>query len=222
EHTGELIRRTVDGDVALRIQDTRYGYDDAGNTKRISPTEGQDAAAAPDTQCFAIDALGRTTDADRAHNAPQPCANPAPAATVGGHDSPPQTPTPGRPAFQQNAELHAYVSVGFSFGSADAPHPGMYAYIWPQPDGLGSRDWGVPGATWNPDAGLVQLPWPALLQTPDPIHSIVTFGDAVHAAAVDLSGWPADWVCPRVDGWYMSRTPTEQVQRLERERHEKG
>ncbi|MFE7672025.1 DUF5996 family protein [Streptomyces albidoflavus] len=132
------------------------------------------------------------------------------------------TPTPGRPAFQQNAELHAYVSVGFSFGSADAPHPGMYAYIWPQPDGLDSRDWGVPGATWNPDAGLVQLPWPALLQTPDPVHSIVTFGDAVYAAAVDLAGWPADWVCPRVDGWYMSRTPTDQVQQLERERHEGG
>lgn len=58
EHTGELTRRTVDGDVALRIQDTRYGYDDAGNTKRISSTEGQDAAAVTDTQCFAIDALG--------------------------------------------------------------------------------------------------------------------------------------------------------------------
>ncbi|MBT2881695.1 hypothetical protein HET65_30255, partial [Streptomyces sp. McG5] len=122
--------------------------------------------------------------------------------------------------FQQNAELHAYISVGFSFGSADAPHPGMYAYIWPQPDGLEARDWGVPGATWNPDAGLVQLPWPALLQTPDPIHSLVTFGDAVYAAAVDLSGWPADWVCPRVDGWYMSRTPSEQVQQLEREGHQ--
>ncbi|WP_439654003.1 RHS repeat domain-containing protein [Streptomyces albidoflavus] len=87
EHTGELTRRTVDGDVALRIQDTRYGYDDAGNTKRISSTEGQDAAAVTDTQCFAIDALGRLTDAYTAKNADDTCAKAPTAATVGGPDS---------------------------------------------------------------------------------------------------------------------------------------
>ncbi|MEU7445741.1 DUF5996 family protein [Streptomyces diastaticus] len=130
------------------------------------------------------------------------------------------TPTPGRPAFQQNAELHAYLSVGFSFGSSRSPHPGMYAYLWPQPDGLGSRAWGVEGAAWHPDAGLVQLPWPALMRTRDPVRSVVAFGDAVQAAAVDLAGWPDDLVCPRVDGWYMSRTPTAEVQRLEQEWHE--
>ncbi|MEW2708746.1 RHS repeat-associated core domain-containing protein [Streptomyces koyangensis] len=87
EHTGELTRRTVDGDIALRIQDTRYGYDDAGNTKRISSTEGQDAAAVTDTQCFAIDALGRLTDAYTAKNADDTCAKAPTAATVGGPDS---------------------------------------------------------------------------------------------------------------------------------------
>ncbi|MCK2143226.1 hypothetical protein MWG58_20135 [Streptomyces sp. WAC00276] len=87
EHTGELTRRTVDGDIALRIQDTRYGYDDAGNIKRISSTEGQDAAAVTDTQCFAIDALGRLTDAYTAKNADDTCAKAPTAATVGGPDS---------------------------------------------------------------------------------------------------------------------------------------
>ncbi|WP_256968416.1 RHS repeat-associated core domain-containing protein [Streptomyces sp. CS227] len=87
EHTGELTRRTVDGDIALRIQDTRYIYDDAGNTKRISSTEGQDAAAITDTQCFATDALGRLTDAYTAKNADDTCAKAPTAATVGGTDS---------------------------------------------------------------------------------------------------------------------------------------
>ncbi|MGW9365691.1 RHS repeat domain-containing protein [Streptomyces albidoflavus] len=87
EHTGELTRRTVDGDIALRIQDTRYGYDDAGNTMRISSTEGQDAAAVTDTQCFAIDALDRLTDAYTAKNADDTCAKAPTAATVGGPDS---------------------------------------------------------------------------------------------------------------------------------------
>nr|WP_261365444.1 RHS repeat-associated core domain-containing protein [Streptomyces sp. 604F] len=87
EHTGELTRRTVDGDIALRIQDTRYGYDDAGNTQRVFSTEGQDAAAVTDTQCFAIDALGRLTDAYTAKNADDTCAKAPTAATVGGPDS---------------------------------------------------------------------------------------------------------------------------------------
>ncbi|AVH58630.1 MULTISPECIES: DUF5996 family protein [Streptomyces] len=124
----------------------------------------------------------------------------------------PTTPPPHAPPFQQNAQLDAYVSVGFSFGDAKAPNAGMYAYIWPQPDGLEGRSWGVEGAAWHPDAGLVQLPWDKLRETPDPHQAIVAFGDAVYEAAVETAGWPSDLVGPRVDGWYMSRTPPELVE----------
>ncbi|MGM9379387.1 DUF5996 family protein [Streptomyces antibioticus] len=132
----------------------------------------------------------------------------------------PTVPEPNRPPFQQNAQLHAYVSVGFSFGDAQAPHTGMYAYIWPQPDGLADRSWGVKGAAWHPDAGLVRLPWSALRETPDPRQAIVAFGDAVYDAAVETAGWPPDLVGPRVDGWYMSTTPSDVVQHREREHAE--
>ncbi|MEU1277762.1 DUF5996 family protein [Streptomyces sp. NPDC005805] len=126
------------------------------------------------------------------------------------HRAQPTEPPAGRPPFQQNAQLDSYVAVGFAFGDGKAQPPGMYAYIWPPPDGLGTRSWGVDGAAWHPDAGLVLLPWDRLGATPDPHESIVAFGDAVYEAAVELAGWP-DTLGPRVDGWYMSRTPPELV-----------
>ncbi len=124
----------------------------------------------------------------------------------------PTVPTPHQPPFMQNAQRDAYVSVGFSFGDAKAPNAGMYAYIWPQPDGLGGRSWGVEGAAWHPDAGLVRLPWAKLRETADPHQAIVAFGDAVYDAAVETAGWPSNLVGPRVEGWYMSRTPPALVQ----------
>jgi len=119
----------------------------------------------------------------------------------------PAPPPRSGPNFLRNAQRRHYLAVGFSFGSADAPEAGLYAYIWPQPDGLEGRSWGVPGAAWNPEAGLVLLPWSELLKTPDPHRAIVAFGDAVQDAAVATAGWPADLVGPRCDGWHMSRTP---------------
>ena len=119
----------------------------------------------------------------------------------------PTLPRPGKPLFMQNAELEAYVSVGFTFGTPEAPAAGMYAYIWPQPGGLEGRTWGVDGAAWLPDAGLAVLPWSVLRTRPDPHQAIVDFGDAVYQAAVETAGWPADLVGPRCDGWHMSRTP---------------
>ncbi|MER5520138.1 DUF5996 family protein [Streptomyces sp. NPDC002763] len=121
-------------------------------------------------------------------------------------------PAPHQPPFLQNAQRDTYVSVGFSFGDAKAPDVGMYAYIWPPPDGLGDRSWGVEGAAWHPDAGLVRLPWARLRETADPHQAIVAFGDAVYDAAVETAGWPSELVGPRVEGWYMSRTPPGSVQ----------
>ncbi|NGO73667.1 RHS repeat protein, partial [Streptomyces sp. SB3404] len=63
EHTGRLNRATVDGQVALRIEDTRYGYDKAGNTTRVAATAGQDEAATHDVQCFTTNPLQRLTAA---------------------------------------------------------------------------------------------------------------------------------------------------------------
>ncbi|GGZ33946.1 RHS repeat domain-containing protein [Streptomyces poonensis] len=87
EHTGELTRRTLDGDVALRIDDTRYTYDLAGNTTRIASTTGQDNTVAHDTQCFTTDALQRLTDAWTTKDAADTCTGAPTGSTVGGADS---------------------------------------------------------------------------------------------------------------------------------------
>ncbi|MFI1853318.1 DUF5996 family protein [Streptomyces sp. NPDC020480] len=132
------------------------------------------------------------------------------------HRARPTAPPAHAPAFMQNAQLEEYVAVGFTFGSPEAPDVSMYAYIWPQPDGLEGRSWGVDGAAWNPHAGLVLLPWAALRQTADPHQAIVAFGDAVYDAAVETAGWPSDLMGPRCDGWYMSRTPPSPVHAQQR------
>ncbi|WP_324614312.1 RHS repeat-associated core domain-containing protein, partial [Streptomyces kebangsaanensis] len=87
EHTGALNRRTLDGDVALRIEDTRYTYDDMGNVTRVSSTSGQDQQASTDNQCFAVDALRRMTQAWTTKNATDDCGAGPSAATVGGPDA---------------------------------------------------------------------------------------------------------------------------------------
>ncbi|MEE1812459.1 RHS repeat domain-containing protein [Streptomyces sp. BE133] len=87
EHTGELTGRTLDGDEALRIEATKYSYDAAGNTTRISSTSGQDAAAVTDTQCFGIDALRQMTDAWTTKDASDDCTKGPSVTTVGGPDA---------------------------------------------------------------------------------------------------------------------------------------
>jgi hypothetical protein len=117
------------------------------------------------------------------------------------------TPPADRPLFMQHGMAEEYVAVGFFFGSAEAPFPAVYAYIAPQPEGLEDRSWGPEGATWHPNAGLALLPWDSLRRLADPGGAIIEFGDAVYAAAVETAGWPAEFVGPRHDGWYASRTP---------------
>ncbi|MCK1814301.1 RHS repeat protein [Streptomyces sp. XM4011] len=86
EHTGRLTHQTVAGDIALRIQDTQYTYDDAGNVKRVATVAGQDAASIADTQCFTMDALRRLTEAWTTSTPVDDCSAGASTRTVGGAD----------------------------------------------------------------------------------------------------------------------------------------
>ncbi|MCM2393175.1 hypothetical protein NBG84_33710, partial [Streptomyces sp. CWNU-1] len=64
DHTGNLTRAYKDREVApQRIEDTQYHYDPAGNIKQIATAYGQDTSRTTDTQCFALDALRRITEA---------------------------------------------------------------------------------------------------------------------------------------------------------------
>ncbi len=123
-------------------------------------------------------------------------------------------PPGDRPPFLQHGMTEKYVSVGFAFGTDEAPEAGMYAYIAPPPDGIENwRDWGCQDAQWDGSEGLVKLPWNALVKHPDPASVIIAFGDAVYRAAVQLAGWSADLVMPRFDGWHASSTPPDERHR---------
>ncbi|MEV6976444.1 RHS repeat-associated core domain-containing protein [Kitasatospora sp. NPDC093806] len=89
-HTGLLTDVSVKRDLApVDLTDTHYGYDPAGNVTAVS--EQQKAGAGTpqtDTQCFAYDALRRTTEAWTATDqcAKAPTASGA-SANVGGPDA---------------------------------------------------------------------------------------------------------------------------------------
>ncbi|WP_051845805.1 RHS repeat-associated core domain-containing protein [Streptomyces sp. NRRL F-5053] len=123
EHTGRLTRATVDGQVALRIEDTRYSYDPAGNTNRIAATSSQDEAATHDVQCFTTDALQRLTTAWTTADPDQSCATPPEKKNVGGSDPYWQSFAYDKAGNRTRETRHAIHAVGgagsLGAGSAD-------------------------------------------------------------------------------------------------------
>ncbi len=116
----------------------------------------------------------------------------------------PATPSSTMPIFQQNAMDEEDVAVGFWLGDERSRQAAFYAYISPEPEGIDAVDFEVAGAAYDPNAGLVVLPWDAVRATDDPQATVVRFADAVYEAAVGLGGWPANLVAERHDGWYAS------------------
>ncbi|WP_189980554.1 RHS repeat-associated core domain-containing protein, partial [Streptomyces termitum] len=86
EHTGLLGRSYLDREVApQRVEDVKYSYDAVGNVTSIASAFGQDAGRTTDTQCFALDALRRITEAWT--NTGTTCAAAPSASVVGGPDA---------------------------------------------------------------------------------------------------------------------------------------
>jgi hypothetical protein len=114
------------------------------------------------------------------------------------------TPPSTMPVFQQNGMAGEVVALGFALGDDESPAASFFAYITPSPDGIETADFGVEGAAYVPDAGLIVLPWDVVRASDDPEATVVRFGDAVYEAAIELGGWPGDLTGPRHDGWYAS------------------
>jgi len=119
----------------------------------------------------------------------------------------PVTPPANHPVFQQNGMCNEVVSVGLMFGEDAIPRPYFFAYISPRPGGLESFDFGVPETGWQPEHGLIVLPWNAVAASPDPHATVVRFADRVYEAAVELGDWPDGLLAERHDGWHASRHP---------------
>ncbi|WP_242620658.1 polymorphic toxin-type HINT domain-containing protein [Streptomyces sp. BK239] len=89
EFTRRLQTATFDRDVApVRINETRYGYDEAGNVTKVTDVPGSAApdAGKTDTQCFVHDQLRQMTSAWTSKTADDCTAAPS-KDTVGGPDA---------------------------------------------------------------------------------------------------------------------------------------
>ncbi|WP_309299606.1 RHS repeat-associated core domain-containing protein, partial [Streptomyces sp. A012304] len=89
EFTHRLQKATFDRDVSpIRISETRYGYDEAGNVTKITDVPGSAApdAGKTDTQCFVYDQLRQMTSAWTSKTA-EDCTAPPSKDTVGGPDA---------------------------------------------------------------------------------------------------------------------------------------
>ena len=115
-----------------------------------------------------------------------------------------KTPPSGKPMFMQNSETADYTAVGFSLGDEKRPEPYFFAYTTPPTPEFASADFGVAGAAFSNDAGLAVLPWAAVRGATDPFAAVLTFADAVYAAAGKTRLQPAD--LERCDGWRASRS----------------
>ena len=114
------------------------------------------------------------------------------------------TPPTDKPMFMQNSENAADVVVGFALGTEQSKTASFFAYATPPSAQFSTADFGVPGAVFNEKAGLASLPWDVVRATSDPEETVLTFADAVYAAARRTSdAWPAD--LERRDGWYASK-----------------
>jgi hypothetical protein len=114
-------------------------------------------------------------------------------------------PPVGAPMFQRNGMTEEVVAVGFVLGDNDTAAY-FYGYISPAPTDLVDADFDVPGASYDPDAGLFKLPWDAARRASDPQTAVMAFADAIWKMAVDLGAWD-DLVIGRHDGWYAGRQP---------------
>lgn len=108
------------------------------------------------------------------------------------------------PVFQQNGMTEEVVEVGFYIGDEQFPEAVIFSYIAPAPKGIEAADFGVEGASYSAERGLITLPWEAVCASDDPKATIIRFGDAVYKAAIELGGWPDDLTGSRHDGWYAS------------------
>lgn len=151
-----------------------------------APHFDDDTQERPDVRAVALWAASAFSDASNAlieWQAPYRGHRPRVGIMWGGFDVSatryrhrPVTPPETAPMFQRNGMTEEVVAVGFVIGDDDTPAR-FYAYVSPPPDGFGSVDLALPGASYDPDAGLAILPWSAALETPDPLTRGTAPGD---------------------------------------------
>jgi hypothetical protein len=77
--------------------------------------------------------------------------------------------------------------VGWWPGNADYPRAAFYAYAHPAPDGFAHADLSL--GRFDANLGEYVLDWDAVLATPDPNATALTFARAVARHGCTVCGW---------------------------------
>jgi hypothetical protein len=100
---------------------------------------------------------------------------------------------PGLPDWvAREAYSHEVSSAGFWPGGEVHPHPIVYSYAYPTPDGFAAAEVGPEGAVWVEDLGEWVLPYAVVRASSDPAVALMTFLESTYAAAADLADWDRD------------------------------
>ena len=98
-------------------------------------------------------------------------------------------PEPGTEPILAYGEDQENVAVGFWPGSREFPHPLLYAYAHPAPDGIADAPIAPAAARWEPSLGEFVLTYADALATGDPAAAIGTFFQSAYEHAARLAGW---------------------------------
>jgi hypothetical protein len=101
----------------------------------------------------------------------------------------PAPPEPGTDPILAYGEDQENVAVGFWPGSRQFPHPLLYAYIHPAPDGLADAPIEPAAARWEPALGEFVLTYADALATGDPAGAIATFFQSAYEHCARMAGW---------------------------------
>jgi hypothetical protein len=94
---------------------------------------------------------------------------------------------PSQDFLMRNAMDAQEIAVGWWPGNPDYPRAAFYAYAHPAPAGFADADL-APGR-WDSNLGEFVLDWDAVLATPDPHATALTFARAVARHACVICGW---------------------------------
>ncbi|MEX1345531.1 MAG: DUF5996 family protein [Candidatus Limnocylindrales bacterium] len=109
----------------------------------------------------------------------------------------------------QESYTHELTAAGLWFGSREVPHPGYFAYTYPEPDGIADARVEPEGAVWSADGGSFNLSYEAVRTAADPDAALMAFLESTHAAGADLGAWDREALelaPPKGADWWRSRS----------------
>ena len=82
--------------------------------------------------------------------------------------------------------------VGFWHGQDAYPRAALYAFTYPQPDGIATARVGPEGARWDTAMGEHLLDWDVVRASPDPAEAVLEFAQTTYEAGARAAGWASD------------------------------